>query len=205
MVGTKRKSSDSESAIEEQNEELKKDSLETEEMGRGKRAKKVNRKLVVSEEDRQKEAARLEKKLAKLKSATVIQEPKQVSLKAASSVKQTGGIQASSNKKGKKAAAPKSPETPPPPLATIEAGKLHFSIVYSALLGFLIHLCIFFSKLVHESSDSDLSESSSHDESDFKSEDKRVEQQAKRAKQVSCKAPTTNSITPRVIEGIESF
>ena len=115
MVGTKRKSSDSESAIEEQNEELKKDSLETEEMGRGKRAKKVNRKLVVSEEDRQKEAARLEKKLAKLKSATVIQEPKQVSLKAASSVKQTGGIQASSNKKGKKAAAPKSPETPPPP------------------------------------------------------------------------------------------
>ena len=143
MVGTKRKSSDSESAIEEQNEELKKDSLETEEMGRGKRAKKVNRKLVVSEEDRQKEAARLEKKLAKLKSATVIQEPKQVSLKAASSVKQTGGIQASSNKKGKKAAAPKSPETPPP-LATIEAGKLHFSIVYSALLGFLIHLCIFF-------------------------------------------------------------
>ena len=58
---------------------------------------------------------------------------------------------------------------------------------------------------MHESSDSDLSDSSSHDESDFESEDERVEQQAKRAKQVSCKAPTTNSITPRVIEGIESF
>ena len=70
-------------------------------MGRGKRAKKVSCKLDVSEEDRQKEAARMEKKLAKLKSATVIQEPKQVSLKAGSSVKQTGGIQASSNKTGK--------------------------------------------------------------------------------------------------------
>jgi hypothetical protein len=96
MASTKRKSVDSESTIEEENEE-------TGALGRGKRAKKVARKLIASEEDRLKEAARLEKKLAKLRSATVIQEPKQVSLKAGSSVKQTGGIQASSNKTGKKA------------------------------------------------------------------------------------------------------
>lgn len=88
MAGNKRKASDSEVVSENE-------VASQENMGRGKRVKKVNRKLLMSEEDRQKEAARLEKKLAKLRSATTIAEPKQVSLKG-SSDRQTGQIQPSS-------------------------------------------------------------------------------------------------------------
>ena len=67
---------------------------------------------------------------------------------------------------------------------------------------------------MHElSSNSDLSDLSSHDESDFDSENERAKQPAKCTKKVSGKAqassnkaPTTiNSITPRAIEGIETY
>ena len=108
-------------------------------MGRGKRAKKVSCKLDVSEEDRQKEAARMEKKLAKLKSATVIQEPKQVSLKAGSSVKQTGGIQASSNKTGKTTV----PVQQPLKMVLFVFVFFYLCDISSCIALFLLHFIIF--------------------------------------------------------------
>ena len=101
MASTNRKLSDSESSMAEENEELAKDSLKTEELGRGKRNTKASRKLIMSEDDKQVEAARL-KKIAKL--ATFIQEPKKISLKTGSSIKQTGRIQQYSNKTEKSSA-----------------------------------------------------------------------------------------------------
>ena len=75
MAGNKRKSSDS-LEVEEQ-EEVSAEASPVK-LGRGRRVRKVSRKLIMSEEDRKKEAARLELKLAKLRSATVIPKPRKL-------------------------------------------------------------------------------------------------------------------------------
>ena len=81
----------------------------------------------------------MEKKLAKLKSATVIQEPKQVSLKAGSSVKQTGGIQASSNKTGKTTV----PVQQPLKMVLFVFVFFYLCDISSCIALFLLHFIIF--------------------------------------------------------------
>jgi len=69
-------------------------------LGRGRRVRKVSRKLIMSEEDRKKEAARLELKLAKLRSATVIPKPPKVTLKSKTSSAVTGKKKAAATNSG---------------------------------------------------------------------------------------------------------
>ena len=97
MAGNKRKSSDS-LEVEEQ-EEVSAEASPVK-LGRGRRERKVSRKLIMSEEDRKKEAARLELKLAKLRSATVIPKPPKVTLKSKTSSAVTGKKKAAATNSG---------------------------------------------------------------------------------------------------------